>query len=70
MPWVRFTDRFDWRPPQLKGRVTYAYKAGSTYLVTTPCAEAALAKGKAVRTVSPKRKPVCESPLPSATSET
>ena len=53
MPWVRFTDSFDWRP---KPQVTIAYKAGLHLLVTTPCAEQAVAAGKAVRQAKPKAK--------------
>ena len=51
MPWIRFTADFDWRP---KHGVTIAYKAGMVKLVTTPCAVAAIAAGKAERTVKPK----------------
>jgi hypothetical protein len=51
MPWVRFTDNFDWRP---KPQVTIAYKAGMHLLVTTPCAEQAVAAGKAVKRVKTK----------------
>ncbi|OAM77701.1 hypothetical protein A3840_08705 [Devosia elaeis] len=46
MPWVRFKADFDWRPRQ---GVTIAYKAGMHLLVTTRCAEAAIAAGKAER---------------------
>lgn len=51
MPWVSFDRDFDWRPKQ---GVTIAYKAGMHLLVTTPCAEAAIAAGKARR--EPKRR--------------
>lgn len=45
MPKVRFTADFDFKPtPQ----TTIAFKAGQESLVTTPCAEAAIAKGRAV----------------------
>jgi hypothetical protein len=44
MPWVRFLADFDWRATPA---VTYAYKAGTTELVTTPCAVAAKAAGVA-----------------------
>lgn len=44
MPWVRFTGRFDWRPAHLV-RVTFT--AGAERLVTTRCAKAAVAAGKA-----------------------
>lgn len=46
MPWVRFCAPMDWKP---KPQVTIAYKAGATELVTTACAKAAVAAGKAVR---------------------
>lgn len=48
MPRVRFTKDFDWSPLPLNGRVTIAYKAGSVALVTTPCANLAIAAGAAV----------------------
>ncbi|QMV02578.1 hypothetical protein GHV40_14295 [Devosia sp. D6-9] len=51
MPWVRFTGDFDFRP--VFG-VTIAYRAGSHKLVTTACAAAAIAAGKAVRQAKPK----------------
>jgi hypothetical protein len=51
MPWVTFDRDFDFRPTR---RVTLAYRAGSTLLVTTPAAEAAVAAGKARRAPKPK----------------
>lgn len=47
MPRVQFTQDFDWAPEKFKGRVVIAFKAGSALLVTTPCALAAFAAGKA-----------------------
>jgi hypothetical protein len=47
MPVVTFTADFDFYPPQLNGRWMRAYKQGMTALVTTPCAAAAIAAGKA-----------------------
>lgn len=44
--WVRFIADFNWKP---RPQVTIAYKANSVQNVTTPCAEAAVAKGKAVK---------------------
>jgi len=44
MPRVKFTQDFDWRATPA---VTMAYKAGTVALVTTPCATAAKAAGKA-----------------------
>ena len=43
MPTVRFSADFDWKPVS---NVTQAFKAGDEKLVTTPCAEAAVAKGR------------------------
>lgn len=46
MPRVRFLEKFDYHVP---GRpVTLAYKPGEVRMVTTPCAQAAIAAGKAV----------------------
>ena len=53
MPWVRFVADMDWKPVPA---VTQAYRAGEVKLVTTPCAEAAIAKGKAVKASNPKKK--------------
>ena len=47
MPRVKFVADFDWKPTPA---VTIAFKAGWTGLVTTPCAELAVAKGRAERT--------------------
>ena len=46
MPKITFTQKFDWTDPRAP-MVTTAYKAGHTYMVTTPCADAAIAQGKA-----------------------
>jgi len=46
MPRVHFIEDFDFRP---KPGVTTAYKAGWTGMVTTPCAEQAVAAKKAKR---------------------
>ena len=46
MPRVRFTAAFDWKP---KPQVTIAYPQGFEGLVTTPCAEKAIAANKAAR---------------------
>ena len=45
MPWVRFTQRFDYKP---KPNVCIAYKADGKYLVKQDCADKAIAAGKAV----------------------
>jgi len=47
MPWVRFTDDFNWHVPRYKGRVTVAFKKGTTKFVTRAAAAEAVAKGKA-----------------------
>ena len=53
MPWLKFTDRFDFDVPRYNGRVTIAYKANTTMLVTRACADAAVAAGKAKRVRNP-----------------
>ncbi len=50
--WVKFTDRFDWRP---KPRVIIAYKPGMKVSVTKNCADAAVAAGKAEILETPTR---------------
>lgn len=45
---VRFTRSFNWTDPRLPMRTT-AYKAGWAGQVTTPCADAAIAAGAAVK---------------------
>lgn len=47
MPRIIFTHDYDWAPPEFNGRWLVAYKAGWSGLVTTPCAAAAIAAGKA-----------------------
>lgn len=49
MPRVRFTDSFNWDIPGSNRRQTISYKPGDHFLVTTPCALAAIEAGKAVR---------------------
>ena len=44
--WVKFTDDFNWRPPE-RVTTTIAYKAGSTHYVRKQAAEEAVAAGKA-----------------------
>nr|WP_278377191.1 hypothetical protein [Brucella anthropi] len=52
MPWVYFTADFDWKPnPQ----VTVAYREGQRLLVTTPCANAALAMSVAEKLKTPRK---------------
>jgi hypothetical protein len=45
--WVRFVSDFDWYPPEKKGRVHVAYKAGMRLLVRRKCAADAIAAGAA-----------------------
>jgi hypothetical protein len=52
MPWVEFTDDFDWKP---KPQITIAYRAGFKGNVTTPCAQAAVAKGVATKSKTPRK---------------
>ena len=52
--WVRFIDRFNWSPPEKNNRVTLSYKTGTVHNVTKACAEAAIAAGKAARTINPR----------------
>lgn len=46
--WVRFLMDFDWYPPELKGRVHIAYKAGMAMLVRRKCGEDAIKAGAAI----------------------
>lgn len=56
MPWVKFSENFDWDVPKYKGTVTIAYKAGTTKLVTQDCADRAKALGKGKIVKNPKTK--------------
>ncbi|MGV8830339.1 MAG: hypothetical protein ACOH2N_00045 [Devosia sp.] len=51
MPQVRFVADFDWKPSR---QITVAYRSGDELLVTTACANAAMAAKKAVK-VSKKK---------------
>lgn len=44
---VRFTEDFDWDPPEKFGKVTLAFKVGEQ-TVRRECGEAAIAAGRAV----------------------
>jgi hypothetical protein len=55
MPWVRFTEDFDFSPAARKGHVTIAYKAGMVQNVTRECANKAAARKKAVATKAPRK---------------
>ncbi|MCM0752224.1 hypothetical protein DEA98_16095 [Brucella pseudogrignonensis] len=52
MPWIKFSGDFNHR---VTPAVTVAYKAGWSGLVTTPCAAAAIASGKASRLKTPRK---------------
>jgi len=52
MPWVEFTENFNWTPANDRRRTT-AYKAGHRALITRACAERAA--GKFVRIRAPSR---------------
>lgn len=45
--WVRFISNFDWSPAEHNGRVTTAYKAGTTKFVPEPAADEAVRLGRA-----------------------
>lgn len=54
MPHVRFTRNFDWRPT---AQSVQTFVAGSTKLVTTACANAAVAAGAAEAIDKPEAAP-------------
>lgn len=51
MPWVRFTEDFDWQPRGARWMI--AYKSGTVRLVNSRCAEDAVKAGKAEYTERP-----------------
>lgn len=51
MPWLRFTADHDDKP---RSQVTVVYRAGDEKLVTTACAERAIALGRAVKIKKPE----------------
>ena len=59
MPWVRFTDNYDF---WFSRTACKAYRKGAVQNVTTPCAELAIAAGKAESVKSPRSKK-CGFPL-------
>jgi hypothetical protein len=50
MPWVHFTQNYDWRPNE---RLVIAYRAGTVHLVKASVAEQAIREGKAEPTERP-----------------
>lgn len=55
MPWVLFTDNYDWRPPG-KPNVLIAFRKGTTTFVTRKCAADAQFVRRAVITSRPELK--------------
>lgn len=47
MPWIEFTDDFDFTVPNRAGRITIVYKRGMVENVTRECADQARAAKKA-----------------------
>jgi hypothetical protein len=56
---VRFLRDFNWHVPEYAGRVTIAYKAGSTETVKQRCADDAIAAGAAEK-IAPRPAPAPE----------
>ena len=54
MAWIKITERFKWSPPELNNTWTVVYQPG-VHNVTTPCAKAAIAAGKASRVPAVRR---------------
>jgi len=52
MPWIRFTDKFDWRPPGMP-HVIVAFKPGVTCFVTRHCANAVQRVGRGLPVTKP-----------------
>lgn len=50
---VTFSRDFDWSPPEFKGAVTVAYKAGQTYTLPRPAADAALSAEAGIAVEAP-----------------
>lgn len=55
MPWVRFTDNFDWQPNGARWMMTF--KAGQTRLVKQVIAQEAIRQGKGKIVERPYREP-------------
>lgn len=54
MPWVRFTQNFDWQPPNVRWMI--AFRKGTTKLVKQVVAEKAIKEGKAVAVERPQHR--------------
>jgi len=55
MPWVRFTENFDWQPHNVRWMISYS--KGSTHLVKQEVADKAIRAGKAEAVERPKGRP-------------
>jgi hypothetical protein len=53
MPWVKFTEQFDWQPPNVRWMMSFG--KGSTHLVKRSVAAKAIKEGKAVPVERPQR---------------
>lgn len=53
MPWIRFSEPYNWNVPGLSGTVSVLYKA-RRYFVKREVADEAIAKSKAVEVPSPR----------------
>ena len=60
MPWIEFTDDFDFTVPNRAGRITVAYKRGMVENVTRECADRVKAAGKGKATTAPGSKAKAE----------
>jgi hypothetical protein len=54
MPWIRFTEKFDWQPRNVRWMISYG--KDSIHLVKQVVADEAIKKGKAVPIERPVRK--------------
>ena len=52
MPWICFTQNYDWQPPDARWMI--AYKTGQIYLVKQAVAEKAIGAGKAKLVIADK----------------
>jgi hypothetical protein len=57
MPWVRFTQTFDWKPNE---KTMISYRAGSIHLVKQIVADLAVREGKAIRIERPQKAQPCQ----------
>lgn len=56
--WVRFTDVFRWSPPEMNNTWSQVFQP-SIQNVTSPCGNAAIAAGKAVKAKRPAKGEKC-----------